>query len=73
MSSARIAALHRELARVHLALAEEMAGPEDDVPAAPPPPPIKLKARRGPRLPRGVVATEEDRARVRRAGGILGE
>jgi hypothetical protein len=60
VNATRIAALHRELSRIHGELAEEMAGP-DDAPAAPPP--SKLKTRRGPRVPK-IEASELDRARA---------
>ncbi len=80
--TARLAALFAELAdasehraRLERALAAELAGTsEEDAPVPSPPlPPARVKQRRGPRLPRGVIVTEEDRERVRRAGGIFGE
>jgi hypothetical protein len=67
--------LHRAIAAAHLALAEHLESEtDDDVPVVAPSAPPKVKRRRGPRLPRGLVPlTAEERERLARAGGILGQ
>jgi hypothetical protein len=70
----RVAALHRAIAEAHLALAAHLEGDEDDeAPPAPLPPLPKVKQRRGPRIPRGIVPTDEQRELIRKMGGIFGE
>jgi hypothetical protein len=68
-----VAELHRAIAAAHLALAAHLDGEEDDAPVAPLLPLPKVKQRRGPRIPHGVVPTERQRELIKKMGGILGE
>lgn len=69
------AELHRAIAAAHLALAEQLEAEAGDGRAAAPPPPLaKPPQRRGPRIARNVrPLTDDERERLARAGGILGE
>ena len=66
-----VADLHRAIAAAHLELAAAL---DDDAdPGVAPPALPKPAQRRGPRIPRGVQPlTEDERARLARAGGIVG-
>ncbi len=69
----RTAAALRTFAAAAVALAETLEGADDAAPVPPPLPPASpVKRRRGPRLPRGVVVTEEDRKRAEAVADKMG-